>query len=108
MATAATRAGCLPTRSATRCHGPASIRAPSPGRGTNGQNNRRPNTASSGGSTVSTQTAATTSPHAANAPRLRVLGVEANSRVSNASTTVALLATMAGPAMRTARRRAWR
>ncbi|OBJ15241.1 hypothetical protein A9W93_25130 [Mycobacterium colombiense] len=57
---------------------------------------------------TSTEIAATTRPHAANAPRLRVLGVDANSRVRSASTTVALLATMAGPALRTARRSAVR
>ena len=39
---------------------------------------------------------------AACTPRLRVLGDDANSRVSSASTTVALLATIAGPARRTA------
>ena len=73
-----------------------------------GQNSRRPHSANSGGSTTRTDTAATTRPHAASAPRLRVLGVEAKIRVSNASTTVALLATMAGPAIRTARRSASR
>ncbi len=73
-----------------------------------GQNKRRPHSASSGGSITRADTAATTSPHAARAPRLRVLGVDANSKVSNASTTVALLATIAGPATRTARRKASR
>ena len=78
------------------------------GLGTSGQNNRLPHNASSGGKSTSTESAATISPQAADAPRLRVLGVEAKSKVSNASTTVALLATMAGPAIRTARRRASR
>ncbi|WP_331250433.1 MMPL family transporter, partial [Mycobacterium colombiense] len=55
--------------------------------GMNGQNNLRPQTASSGGRITSTEIAATTRPHAASAPRLRVLGVDANSRVSSASTT---------------------
>ena len=59
----------------------------------------RPNRASSGGSTSSTNTAATTRPAAACTPRLRVLGDDASSRVSSASTTVALLAMMAGPGL---------
>ena len=74
----------------------------SPGCGMNGQNSRTPHSASSGGSTSSENTAATTRPVAACTPRLRVLGADANSRVSSASTTVALLATIAGPAVRTA------
>ncbi|SLH83611.1 Uncharacterised protein [Mycobacteroides abscessus subsp. abscessus] len=77
-------------------------------RGTNGQNTRRPHRASAGGSAISTNTAATTSPAAASRPRLRVLGRVASSRVSSASTTVTLLATIAGAQRRTAARRAAR
>ena len=67
-----------------------------------GQNNFGPNNPSSGGNTNSTKIAATSSPEAACTPRLRVVGDCASSRVSSASTTVALLATIAGPAQRTA------
>ena len=102
IATAETRAGLRATASATRCQMPLSVRAFAPTLGTNGQNSRLPNSASSGGSTSSTNTAATTSPAAACTPRLRVLGDDASTSVSSASTTVALLARIAGPAWRTA------
>ena len=52
--------------------------------------------------------AATTRPDAACTPRLRVVGEAASSSESRASTTVALLARIAGPANRTAVRRACR
>jgi len=68
----------------------------------NGQNNRFPNNAGNGGSTSRTNTAAITNPDAACTPRLLVLGAAANTKVSRASTTVALLAMIAGPARRTA------
>ena len=91
-----------------RCQTPLSVRGLAPVCGMKGQNSRLPNNASSGGNTSSTYTAATTRPDAACTPRLRVLGDDANSSVSNASTTVALLATIAGPALRTATRMAAR
>src|SRR5690242_18174104 len=93
IATAATAPGLRATASAMRCQLPFSVSGFVPGRGMNGQNNRLPNNASSGGSTSSTYTAATTRPEAACTPRLLVLGDDANTNVSNASTTVALLAT---------------
>ena len=99
MATAATRAGLRATASAMRCQIPLSVRGFAPTRGMNGQNSRRPNSASRGGRTSSTNTAATTSPDAACTPRLRVLGDEASTSVSRASTTVALLARIAGPGL---------
>ena len=102
MATDATMPGLRATASAMRCQIPLSVRGFVPTCGMNGQNNRFPNNASSGGSTSSTNTAATTRPAAACTPRLRVLGDEANTKVSRASTTVALLARIAGPARRTA------
>ena len=102
------RRAAVPPPSATRCHDTAVGKGSAlPACGTNGQNSRLPNRASSGGSTSSTNTAATTRPVAACTPRLRVLGDDANSSVSRASTTVALLARIGGsrPAHRGAR---WR
>ena len=104
--TAATRPAWPDTQSAMRCQAPVVVSSSVPARGMNGQNNFGPNSASSGGSTSSTKIAATTSPAAACTPRLLVVGDWASSRVSRAKTTVALLATIAGPAHRTAVRRA--
>ena len=98
----ATITGRRATPAAIRCHAPVVTVSESPGCGTNGQNSRTPHSASSGGSTSNENNAATTRPVAACTPRLRVLGAEANNSVSRASTTVALLATIAGPAVRTA------
>ena len=72
--------GLRATASAMRCQIPLSVRGFAPTCGMNGQNSRLPNSASSGGSTSSTNTAATTSPDAACTPRLRVLGDEANTK----------------------------
>ena len=96
------------TASATRCQIPVVAIGALPIWGMNGQNTFRPHHASSGGSTNSTNTAATTRPQPAQRPRLRVLGVTASVRVSSASTTVALLARIAGAAAATARRNALR
>ena len=94
----ATRPACADTQSATRCHAPAPAISCVPGCGMKGQNNFRPNSASSGGRTPRTNTAATTRPAAACTPRLRVVGELASSSDNSASTTVALLAAIAGPA----------
>lgn len=107
-ASAQTGPGRRPTASATRCQTPVADIGGSPARGMNGQNTFRPHSASSGGKANNTNKAATASPQAAQIPRLRVLGVTAAISVSKASTTVALLARMAGPAARTARRNAAR
>ena len=98
----ATQPGRSATQEAIRCQTPLSVRASSPTRGMNGQNSFLPNSPRNGGSTNSTKTAATTRPAAACTPRLRFDGADAKASVSRASTTVALLARIAGPAARVA------
>ena len=102
MDTVATRPAWPAIQSATRCQAPVVVISVWSGCGTKGQNSFRPNRPNSGGRTNSTNTAATTRPAAACTPRLRVVGDSASSNDSSASTTVALLATMAGPAKRIA------
>ena len=102
MATAATRPGLRATASATRCQITAVCKGFGPDARDEWPEQPRPHSTSRGGSTSSTNIAATTRPDAACTPRLRVLGEEASTNVSRASTTVALLATIAGPAWRTA------
>ncbi len=108
MEATATRPACSDVQSAIRCHAPVVVISSPPGAGTKGQNSFRPNSASKGGRTQTTKMAATNRPAAACTPRLRVVGELARSSESSASTTVALLAAMAGPAKRTAVDSAWR
>ncbi len=73
-----------------------------PGFGTNGQNTRRPHTASRGGSAKSTAPSAISRPTAEEMPRPRVPGITASASVSSARTTVMFDATIAGTVLRQA------
>ena len=87
--------GRLTTRAATRRQFlPGSVLLP--GLGMNGQNTRRPHTASTGGSANRTPARAMSRPTAEEMPNPRVPGMTAKARVSNDSTTVTFEATMAG------------
>ena len=92
------------TNPPTRDHTPVRVGSSWPTFGTNGQNNRRPNSTIAAGSTRSAKASATVMPAAPAKPSERANGSTARPSASSARITVPPLARIAGAADPSARR----